>query len=252
MGIRKTWLLRLLGFALVFLARITTRAQVPPDVVHLQDGTFLRGTIVERSPTQLVLMLPTGEVRTYPTEVLATVEVGEQPSDVAEEEEPVDEEESHTVHIRVVSEQSGVTLHEVIGAVGNHDTWRPVCDAPCEADILPGTRRFGVSLGTGRTHRISRGIELTQDGHTLALAYEDQRSTRSTGFTVLGVGLGLGTASFLIGLVGVGIGMPESTEIAFFAIGGVTTFLSLLIGLGFALQGDTVAIDVDPDGAIRF
>jgi hypothetical protein len=83
MGIRKTWLLRLLGFALVFLARITTRAQVPPDVVHLQDGTFLRGTIVERSPTQLVLMLPTGEVRTYPTEVLATVEVGEQPSDVA-------------------------------------------------------------------------------------------------------------------------------------------------------------------------
>ena len=47
----------------MFLFVQPLQAQLPPDVVHLQDETFLRGTIVERSPTQLVLMLPTGEVR---------------------------------------------------------------------------------------------------------------------------------------------------------------------------------------------
>ncbi|AKF08377.1 hypothetical protein DB32_005526 [Sandaracinus amylolyticus] len=38
---------------------------MPPDVVRLRDGTFLRGIVVERSPERVVVMLPTGETRVY-------------------------------------------------------------------------------------------------------------------------------------------------------------------------------------------
>jgi hypothetical protein len=46
-------------------------AQTPPDVVILRDGSFLRGTVVEATPAQVVVQLVTGEVRTIPRSEVA-------------------------------------------------------------------------------------------------------------------------------------------------------------------------------------
>lgn len=57
----------------LFPSLAMAQATNPPDVMNLEDGTFLRGTIVERNAERVVFMLPTGEVRTYPMDEVRSV-----------------------------------------------------------------------------------------------------------------------------------------------------------------------------------
>ena len=252
MGLR--WSLSLLALLAALLFAQPLQAQLPPDVVHLQDGTFLRGTIVERSPTQLVLMLPTGEVRTYPAEQVARVEVGALPTTPTPqaEVEVLEQEAVETSLVHVVTDEPGLTLHRVVGATGRHDNWLSVCTAPCDSQLAIGIHRFGVSLGSGAARRIHLPIQLNVGEHTLQLLYVDQSGKRAAGVTVLGVGLGLGAVAAIIGAVAAASGPIGGTAITFLAAGGITVTLSLLIGLGLAFQGDSADVRIDPDGAIRF
>ena len=55
------------------------RGGPPLDEVTLENGTFLRGTIVERTEDQITLLLPTGAVRTYPMSEVRSAEARREP-----------------------------------------------------------------------------------------------------------------------------------------------------------------------------
>ncbi|MFO0713869.1 MAG: hypothetical protein U0353_28700 [Sandaracinus sp.] len=54
-----------LAWAVLFAWVASASAQaVPPDLVRMHDGSFVRGTVVESTPSRIVIQLATGEIRT--------------------------------------------------------------------------------------------------------------------------------------------------------------------------------------------
>lgn len=147
----------------------------PPDVVLLKDGGMVRGTISELKANDFVVItLSSGESRKIPmSEVGFAGPASEAPSHAARAEteakaaaaktKPVAHTATApegTVRVDFDSEPSGVRFHirtgESVGQVSGtglggpgvsvtFDDYTSLCEAPCSADLKPGTYVFGLS-----------------------------------------------------------------------------------------------------------
>ncbi|AKF08374.1 hypothetical protein [Sandaracinus amylolyticus] len=191
----------LLAIATALVAPTGALAQTtPPDVVRLRDGSFLRGTIVERTPERVVVMLPTGETRTYaaaevesagPAEMMLATPVAPPPV-VALPAAPIG---PPMARLRVTTDDEELSLHQLTGSAtvavwtgrgtgtARIDQYAVICNAPCDTEIPAGTYQLGIAHGTGDAQRSGRPIDLRGDVD-LFLEYEDRTGIRVAGWMV--------------------------------------------------------------------
>ncbi|AKF03530.1 hypothetical protein [Sandaracinus amylolyticus] len=200
---------------LLALAASPCRAQTPPDVVILRDGTMFRGTLVERGAQRVILLLPTGETREF-----AGADVESAGPDVpppppvvtpqALESVPV-LAPPPSVRLHVQSPSAGRTLHRVIASTEvplrdqvhrpRLDTMEPICAAPCDLDLPAGTYQFGVSEGTGNAHRAGIPVHLDAGERWVEIDHIDNTGTRIAGWLIVIAGGGAGTALAVAGVL---------------------------------------------------
>lgn len=194
-----------LAFALSVLllapaATAQTAAPVtPPDTVLLHDGSLFRGTLVERTPERVVLMLATGETRTWPAAEVASAGrdaslgppalVPEPPSP------PAPPRPQAALHVR--APRRDLTLHILdtstsVPIPGRFeplvfDSFHPLCVAPCDTTIDAGAYTLGISRGDGGAVRA--GAPVTLEGERwLSLEHEDRTGIRVGGWVLLFLG----------------------------------------------------------------
>ncbi|MEM1414543.1 MAG: hypothetical protein AAGH15_06570 [Myxococcota bacterium] len=141
----------------------------PPDIVRLQSGGLLRGTIVESVPGEkVVIQLVTGELREIPaSEVVYAGPAAEEPpastavfprsGDTPPPPVPsavAPGPTSANANVRLESDVPGYTLHLRTGVsqAGNVIIvgMRRVCTAPCAGEVPPGRWPSFVDFGDGR------------------------------------------------------------------------------------------------------
>ena len=256
-------------FALVvWLPASASFAQsAPPDVVRLQDGTFLRGTIVEQSPTELVFMLPTGEVRHYPAAQIASA--GPNPSSMPVAAAPSSAQASavrDSVQLHVETPQQGLSLQRLQGstsvsvwtgngvATANVDQYAVVCNAPCDVEMEPGTYQLGIADGTGRAIRAGAPIDI-RSATTLQLHYDNREGLRIAGWVTLSLGGAGGLAAVVASLFVTStsydrFGIARSSiNMPLLISGCVVLGVGMIVGLILGLQGDAAEI---AQGRVRF
>lgn len=247
-------------------------AQTPPDVVRLHDGTFLRGTIVERSPTQLVVMLPTGETRTYAADEVAfagpDVPAVAPPVPVPPPPAVVTAPRERMARLHVRTDQDSLSLQQLQGTAsvtvwtGNGagrahiDQFGIVCNAPCDVEVPEGTYQLGIAHGTGSAMRAGAPIDLRGDV-TLDLSYNDRTMTRVGGWLTFGLGTAGGSA-LMVASIFAGPRYCSSygychneLSMPMLIAGGVVAGVSMIVGMIFAFMNDAPVIDVLSDG-VRF
>lgn len=264
---RIAMLLFVLVAALSPLAAASAQTPAPPDVVRLRDGTFLRGTIVERSATQVVVMLPTGETRTYHADQVefAGPDVAPGPAIVQAPAPP--RERVARLHVR--SQQQELSLQQLQGsatvsvwtgrgvASATIDQFAVVCNAPCDVEIPEGTYQLGVAQGTGGAQRAGRPMDLRGE-MTLELGYNDRSLTRLGGWLTFTIGSAAG-AALIIGSIFAGpttycgrSSCGQDLSVEMLVSGSVVFGASMIVGLIFAFMQDAPSIEVASDGALRF
>lgn len=255
------------------------QTSTPPDVVRLRDGTFLRGTIVERSPTQVVLMLPTGETRTYPAaevehagpDTPAPEPVPQAPSVAAPPfvAPPAPPAGQGVARLHVRTAQEGLSLQRLQGttsisvwtgrgvASAQLDQFGIICNAPCDIEVPEGTYQLGIAQGEGNALRAGPPIDLRGE-MTLGLTYDDRSLLRAMGWLTFGLGAaGGGALAIAAPFAG-----PTSCSYGFcsngfsfemFAAGIGIMVTSMIVGMILAFLQDAPVIDViEQDGSIRF
>jgi len=194
------------------------QTSTPPDVVRLRDGTFLRGTLVERSPTRVVVLLQTGETRTYPADAVefAGPEAPDAlPSSIPAIPQaaqiPVAAPRYGAARVHVRSDQPQLSLQRLQGTdtvvvfTGRHvgtayiDQFSVLCNAPCDIEIAEGTYQLGVAQDDERAVRAGAPILLSGDT-TLDLHYNDHTGTRVAGWLMLIGGNVLGGALMVLSI----------------------------------------------------
>lgn len=243
------------------VAVASAQSPTPPDVVRLHDGTFLRATIVERSPTQLVVMLPTGETRTYSVDQVAFAGPDDAPRDAAAEESPAPPVAPEIAHLRVFSDQQDLSLQRLVGSttvtvattdggVGSArvDQFSVICNAPCDVDIPRGTYQLGVAQGTGGAVRAGSPMDLREDT-ALRLRYDDRTGLRVAGWLSFGVGMGTGAALLLASVFA---GSNYDLDVPMAVTGGVIAGLGLIAWAVLAFMFDVAEVErIGADG-VRF
>ncbi len=257
-----------LGFSLVLLGVTSlASAQNAPDVVTTRDGGMVRGTISESVPQDHVtITLTTGEVRTIPW---ANVEYAgpesDRPSTAPAVAPPPPRDvpapspaytaparDPNTVRLQVLTEQSGLALHEVTGmataAVWTGQAFGTVraysfhrlCGVPCTIDVPRGSHQFALSQGGDPVP--ARAIDILRDG-TLATHYVDRGVLRAVGWITLVVGGLAGAAWMVVPLLTTDY---SSDDWLVGLIGGAAVLsVSEIVGLILALQGDAAELRFD-------
>jgi len=196
--------------AALFVPSRTLAQPNSSDVVRLRDGTFVRGTLVERSATQVVILLPNGESRTFPFDAIefAGQEVPDPAPRVpvaAPSPPPPAGPTVARVHVR--AEQVALSLQRLQGTdtvsvpgVGTSytDQFSVLCNAPCDLEIPEGTYQLGVAQGADRAVRAGAPTFLSGD-MTLELNYDDHTGTRDAGWLTLILGNLAGVAVMVAG-----------------------------------------------------
>lgn len=249
----ESWVWGFVLAVLVVTSPVSSEAQGgPPDIVRLRNGSFLRGTIVERTDEVLVIMLPTGEVRTYPVAELALV-TRAPPAVVPAARGP-----RALLHVSSDRDDPVLSLHRYVGSASRMvalsggtssvalEQFELLCTAPCDTDIPVGTHQLGVGHGTS-VQRAGQPMRL--DGHMhLHIDYEDRTPYRVIGWTTVGVG-GLGGAAMLLSSFVIG----DRTDLVMLGVGAVICGASLIIGMSLAMLMDHAELQVlDEDGRVRF
>lgn len=266
-----------LFLAALCLPSLVDAQTTPPDVIRLRDGTFLRGTLVERSSTQVVVMLQTGETRTYAADLVEFAGPDAQP--VAPTPPPAPPPNVYVqaaaaprervARLRVRTTQSALSLQQLQGSAtvpvwtgrvmttAQVDQFGILCNAPCDIELREGTYQLGVAQGTGAATRAGAPMDLRGD-MTLNVGYADRSGTRLGGWLLFGIGGAVGTA-LMMGAIFAGPaeyspygGSSHNTLSMPMLIGGGIVFTaSMIIGMILAMTRDSASIDVE-GGAVRF
>ncbi len=197
-----------------------------PDVVRLRNGGLLRGTISELVPGEsVVLITATGEVRRF---AMADVEYagpaaglpGAAAPPAASAPPPPARAADGRLSIRLRSSLPEVTFHQRIasevstggaisfgiglgggggrGGVGftpyasTGATYAPLCQAPCELAMMPGTYYFGLSLEDRLPVSQDKPVVVPPGATQIMGEYVDHQELRVAGYVV-------GAASFVGG-----------------------------------------------------
>lgn len=254
-----TLALATLSFVVPAAAQTTT----PPDVVRLRDGTFLRGTISERSPTQLVIVLPTGETRTYPAdqvEFAGPDDAPPAPATVPTPPQVAPPPSERMAHLRVRASEPELSLQRLQGSAtvpvwtgyaagtARIDQFGIICNAPCDVEIPEGTYQLGIAQGTGDARRAGRPVDLHGDV-TLDLRYKSRRGMRIGGWVLVGVGGAVG-GGLMTGALFID-GSVRDTRIPMLIAGSAVLFVGMVVGMILGLIQDSADIVVGTDG-VRF
>lgn len=262
--------LAFLAAALALPTLVAAQTTTPADVVRLHDGTFLRGTLVERSPTQVVVVLQTGETRTYPASAVeyAGPDAPPAPTSVAVPPAPI-APAARVARLHVSSDQSELSLQRLQGSAAvsswnGHgmttalvDQFGILCNVPCDLEVPEGAYQLGVAKGVGAARRAGSPMDLRGD-MALRVGYEDHSATRGTGWLIFGIGSAVG-AGLMMGSIWAG---PEDCSIGadychstmslpMMIVGSVIWIGGVLAGLVFLTVGDAATIEVEP-AAARF
>jgi hypothetical protein len=178
-------------------------------VIMLKNGGLLRGTIGELIPddTVTIVTVSGGTRRISMTEVsyAGPAAKAPDPSEAAQPEPPKPKPTSpkrqaprlsfapsaDEVPFSFVSrDEKDLTLYV------KTDGFTRLCTAPCDGVLPAGAQQLALGLGSQRPVRLSELTRL-QGPSILRGSYESHKSTRTTGWAVFGVSLGLGNILFL-------------------------------------------------------
>lgn len=96
--------------------------------------------------------------------------------------------------------QPGLTLHvKEAGGIGG--PYRPLCTAPCEAQLPSGSYNLALNIEGYRLARISGQANFTAAEVQLTGTYRSRKGARVTGAALLGVFAAFGTALVVMGVV---------------------------------------------------
>lgn len=200
-----------------------------PDVVVLNNGGMLRGSIVELVPGDAVsITLPTGTTRTIPMSEVAYAG----PASAAPWNEPaaksapsVPETNSDpespgtegakpfiTIHaerarLKLVGKEPNLTVHVKSGTAAasvqgkatsiQSDAYTTICTAPCEASLPAGTHELAVSASKERgVVAVETPVQITGPG-SLEASYQSRQDTRIAGNLIVAGSLVGGLALML-------------------------------------------------------
>jgi hypothetical protein len=234
----------------------------PPDLVRLKDGSLFRGTIAElRANDKVVIVLVTGEVRTFAmSEVEFAGPSTEAPDDSEETtepeaEEPVDAAETpedaerpsrprklarvkgEEVTLKLRGAERGLTYYLKIGK-----SYERICTTPCEAWLPRGSYFLGVSRGSGSPVAVEQTLRLNGDV-TLTAVYHDYGGTRGMGVAAYVLG-GVGSAALL------GIGAAEQSS-ELMTASAVVGLLGILVGTAGVLASDQASVLLESNRSAR-
>lgn len=219
-----------------------------PDEITLQDGGFVRGTIVELEPGKRVVILVdgTGERRELPWEKVAEVQRAKHGGNTGTSTKPevespmVPSRGRPRIHLDLARDKP-VTLYEVdseIVASGYNTSmygmkFRSVCVAPCDR-IVDGSRgqQFFLATGENAMWTASRKLTLADKSGDLPIHVKPgNRGMRIAGAIIFGIGLGCVIGGPLLFLTK----PTRPAGIGLLAVGGP----SLLAGLPMMILGRT-------------
>lgn len=238
-------LIRALLATSLLTAPLPALADVPPDLVRLQNGGMLRGTIVELVPgDKVTITLPTGETRTLSmAEVTYAGPAAEAPTPTTGRTEPepkpmvtvrtgearlalsVTTDEKLTWH---TAELSGIAAGP--GGVAIAQSFQRLCTAPCEVDMPVGTHRLALAQPDGLPIPMREAIDITGDGELVGRYVDNSASRIAAG--VLGAvgvlaGLGLMLSPLLSDDAGDdGPGTGFYIGVGLLTVGAITPFLA--------------------------
>jgi hypothetical protein len=229
-----------------------------PDEVQLENGGFVRGTLVEVTPEQRVVIVPDGstEPRTIPWEEIAKVERGKHdpnapkpdasptpapapaPGAAASEETP--SPGRPRVHLELTKPRATklYIVDSEIVASGYYSSmygiqFRSICTAPCDR-VIDGSRGQAFFLATGDNAVWNASRKFSLDANTGDVRIRVRPG--STGLRIAGaVLLGLGLGGLIGGAV---LAILDSTRTAGIGLlaGGAPLFAA---GLPMMIVGRT-------------
>lgn len=215
-------------------------AQELPDVVRLVDGSYVRGTIVERMEGEhVVIQTVTGELRTFPMAEVAFAGARDGLPVTSTAGIPMldGEESAPTPDIRHVvtisAEQPGLRLYVEghttmslqserydVGVMASYDL---VCAAPCTAELPHGLIPVWLALPDGRP--LPAGSIRVESAMRLWLHFEDRSGERAAGTVMLLLGGVPGLIFLALSLAGNGVVDPGFLGVGIagtaIAIGGI-------------------------------
>lgn len=241
-------------------------AAAPPDVVMTNDGGMIRGTIIESTPGQyVVIALPTGETRRIEWSRVqhagtaagapTPVAVQSAPSYGAGVVMPQPAPAPSGVPVRFASEQPAITFHRVTGtATGvawsgrsavsvRAFSFERLCTAPCERALEPGSYQLALSSGSGSEVVAEGYFDVTRPG-TLSGEYVDQSALRIAGWITL---IGGDLAGALMGTLPLLTSNSTSDDswVGWLVAGGATILAGTIVGLILIGQNDGALIRFD-------
>ncbi len=208
-----------------------------PDVIHLKNGGFMRGTISELVPgSHVVIVLATGESRRVS---MAEVDYAgpdsreSSPGDAPRLENPAPAKKSSRVRAKLSSPDEDARFYLVLGkqigrTTGGYnsvqfetDTYQQLCAAPCEVDLEPGS--YELALGIGKDEPVAASEPLAVSGNlSITGDHTSYAGARVGGSVVSGVGAAIGGILMFKGLFREPNEKVNQTEL----IGGLITLVA--------------------------
>src|SRR6266508_3122062 len=246
----------------------------PPDVVTLNDGGMLRGTIIELVPKQHVrIMLPDGETRRVPMDRVSYAgPAAGRPSQAPASapppaNRPLVSVRSPEAQLHLTAAEPNVTFYLRTGqapfravgySFGRHGgptvvggisvLYEPICTAPCDATMASGTYRLALSKDAGVPIAADEAVVLKAGTNELRGTYTSYQGTRTAGWIVLLGSVVAGTAVILTKLGAetqqrcIYTCREETTTYTHWAIGGGIMLVGGIVGAVLALKSDEAEI----------
>lgn len=244
-----------------------------PDVVLLNNGGMLRGTISELVPNDyVVLVTATGEQRKLS---MSEVKYAGPASGMPKEEpaaptEPTPPKEPETAtpkeektkpfavvyskeaRIHFESDTPGVTLHRRSVMTHVASGYDELCAAPCDVSIPAGSYTLALSRGTGGPRQADDPVVVPRGDSVLHGHWHERSGTRTLGWVVMGAGIATGTylmvtSSHDVEKCSFGTCRTESEfDTTKSLLGAAVGTIGVTVGFMLALTPDSASFTVSP------
>ncbi len=145
---------------------------------------------------------------------------------------------ARTVRVHVEGTSDDLTLQRVTGSAGPVVVFSPLCAAPCDVEIEPGTHSFGVSHGQGGAQLADHNM-FTLDGDTsLELEYGSSDGLHIAGWVGGGIGLVGGLMLMFLPAAINGGPLSERENFNTFVTGVVIAAVAYIVGAALVFQND--------------
>ncbi len=258
------------SLVITVLAPSESLAETLPDIVRLDDGGVVQGTIEVRRPGELVrIRLPNGEIRQYPMSRVryagpwteeppgaarAATTTSEPPGAAGHADTRLDDthlngtrlREARLADARFTAEGNrSLTLYRVrpaLGYVPISARFERLCTAPCDVALEAGLQPLALAADTGPPVPLAQLTHVPNEG-TLRGSYHSNHGWRTAGWLLVAASSLAGAGLLVGGFLSEGSNEPDSTTL--YIAAGAT--LAVGFGVGFVMTGtgDEVSIRVE-------